>query len=270
MPLNANGIRILSRKSYEAASTQFDAPLAHRFDENDSIVYFDNVFVPWERVFVYADTSMCQKQFHSTAAEILMDTQSQARYAVKLHFLAGLAQRMTELTGINEFPAVRESLANLACHATTIEGLFRGLLHNPTQYGNYFIPDQTQLYVCQAIAQTIYPDVMHIIRNLAGGGVIMLPSDVEDFKNCELRQMIEATQYSSITSPIERVKLMKLVWDAIGSEFGSRHTQYEMFYSGPHFVALKRLYERYNWQNATEMIDSLLSSYEVQHQAENQ
>ncbi|WNN42659.1 4-hydroxyphenylacetate 3-hydroxylase family protein [Winslowiella toletana] len=260
LPLNTQGIRILARKSYEATSTQLDAPLAHHFDENDAIIFFEDVFVPWERIFVYSNTAMCRQQFHGTAAEILMDTQSQARYAVKLHFLAGLAQRMTQITGINEFPSVRESLANIACHATTVEGLFRSLLHNPIQYGNYFIPNQVLLYACQAFAQTIYPQVIEIIRKLAGGGVIMLPSSVLDFNNPELNYMIEATQYSSVTSAIERVKLMKLVWDAIGSEFGSRHTQYEMFYSGPHFATLARLYGRYDWQNATDMTSTLLAS----------
>ncbi|MFJ4143612.1 4-hydroxyphenylacetate 3-hydroxylase family protein [Pseudomonas sp. NPDC089734] len=257
-PLNAAGIRILSRRSYAENATSFDYPLSHRFDENDAVVYFDNVLIPWDRVFIHGDVPMCRKQFHSTAAEVLMDTQSQARLAVKLHFLASLAQRMTEVTGVNEFPAVREALGNLACHASVIEGLFRGLIHNPVRHGPYFIPDQTQLYACQAVAQSIYPQVIETIRKLAGGGVIMLPSHVDDFANDEMRHLIDATQYSSIVNSTERVQLMKLVWDAIGSEFGSRHTQYEMFYSGPHFVALARLYNKYDWGFGKGMAQKLL------------
>ncbi|MNG27503.1 4-hydroxyphenylacetate 3-monooxygenase oxygenase component [compost metagenome] len=56
---------------------------------------------------------------------------------------------------------------------------------------------------------------------------------------------------------------MKLAWDAIGSEFASRHTQYEMFYSGPHFAALARVYGRYEWDKATGMVDELTSSYGI-------
>ncbi len=33
---------------------------------------------------------------------------------------------------------------------------------------------------------------------------------------------------------MQRVKLMKLLWDAIGSEFGGRHELYERNYSGNH------------------------------------
>jgi 4-hydroxyphenylacetate 3-monooxygenase len=67
VPMNAKGLKILSRKSYEqAAPSTFDNPLASRFDENDAVLYFDDVHVPWERVFVEGSLEMCQKQFHAT------------------------------------------------------------------------------------------------------------------------------------------------------------------------------------------------------------
>lgn len=264
IPLNAKGIKILSRKSYEADTTQFDNPLSHQFDESDALVYFDNVFVPWDRVFIYKDTDMCRKQFHLTGAEILMDTQSQARYAVKLHFLVGLAQRITQTIGVTDFPSVRETLADLACQATIIDGLYRRLIYNPHKHGEYFIPDQLQLHTCQAISQVIYPKVIETIRRLSGGGVIMLPSSVEDLKNPEIREMIETTQYSAIGTPLDRVKFMKLAWDAIGSEFGSRHVQYEMFYSGPRHGALSRVYAHYDWEDTQAMLDELLGSYDIE------
>ncbi|MDE9481411.1 4-hydroxyphenylacetate 3-hydroxylase family protein [Xenorhabdus bovienii] len=257
MPLNAKGIKIISRRSYELGVNPKDYPLSCRFDENDAILYFDDVFVPWERIFILEDIAMCRKQFHATGAEALMDTQSQARYAVKLHFLAGLAQVMAEANGIDKFPAVRGALAELACHATNIEGLFRGLIHNPNVHNGFYIPDQTQLYACQVIAQSIYPKVIDTIRNLAGGGVIMLPSSEDDLLNEEILSFIEKTQYSSVLSPVERVRLMKLVWDAIGSEFASRHLQYEMFYSGAHFVTLERLYNCYDWELSRELVENI-------------
>jgi 4-hydroxyphenylacetate 3-monooxygenase len=53
VPMNAKGMKILSRKSYEAAAPSvFDNPLSSRFDENDAVLYFDDVKVPWERVFI--------------------------------------------------------------------------------------------------------------------------------------------------------------------------------------------------------------------------
>ena len=54
VPMNARGLKILCRKSYEeSAGSVFDNPLASRYDENDAVLYFDEVKVPWERVFVW-------------------------------------------------------------------------------------------------------------------------------------------------------------------------------------------------------------------------
>ncbi|WP_049870465.1 4-hydroxyphenylacetate 3-hydroxylase family protein [Pseudomonas cremoricolorata] len=259
LPLNTPGIKILSRVSYAEGSNRFDHPLSSRFDENDALIYFDNVLVPWERLFVYGDTGMCRRQFHSTAAEVLMDTQSLARLTTKLHFLTGLAQRMTEITGVSDFPAVRELLGEMACNTLMIEGLFKSLIHCPVTQGKYVVPDKKHLYMCQAVAQSVYPKFIETLRKLAGGGVIMLPSSVDDLANPQARALMEQTQYSSVASPLERVQVMKLAWDAMGSEFGSRHLQYEMFYSGPHFVALSRVHSEYDWEGAKALACSALA-----------
>jgi 4-hydroxyphenylacetate 3-monooxygenase len=63
--------------------------------------------------------------------------------------------------------------------------------------------------------------------------------------------------------PEQKVKFLKAAWDAIGSEFGSRHTQYEMFYAGARFVTAGHSFRTYEWNTATGMIDSLLASYEL-------
>ena len=65
LPIGTKGIRILSRKSYESSAVSiFDNPLSSRFDENDALIYFDDVKVPWDRLFVYRDTDVCRQQFH--------------------------------------------------------------------------------------------------------------------------------------------------------------------------------------------------------------
>jgi 4-hydroxyphenylacetate 3-monooxygenase len=63
--------------------------------------------------------------------------------------------------------------------------------------------------------------------------------------------------------PEEKVKFLKAAWDAVGSEFGSRHTQYEMFYAGARFVTAAHSFRTYDWGSATGMIDYLLGSYHL-------
>ena len=60
------------------------------------------------------------------------------------------------------------------------------------------------------------------------------------------------------------MKFLKAAWDAIGSEFGSRHTQYEMFYAGARFVTSGHSFRTFDWAGATGMVESLLASYDLQ------
>lgn len=261
VPMAAKGVKTLSRRSYEQAATSaFDYPLATRFDENDALVYFDDVKVPWDRVFVYKRPDLCGALFHKTAAESLMNLQSQARFTVKLQFLLGVARRVTETTGVINFPPIQDTLGKLAAQAMAVEGAFRSLANDPARRGECYVPKAARVYSATSIGQELYPQFVNEIRGLVGGGVIMLPSSVDDFGNPEMAAMIEATQRSGATSPVGRVKLMKLAWDALGSEFGSRHTQYEMFYSGPPFVQHMRCFGNFDWNASTAMVDGILDS----------
>src|SRR5256884_7185730 len=57
MPMNAEGLRLYPRRPYATAATSvFDYPLSSRFDEIDTTVVFNDVFVPWEQVFIYRST----------------------------------------------------------------------------------------------------------------------------------------------------------------------------------------------------------------------
>src|SRR6185437_11673385 len=115
LPMNTKGLRVLSRKSYEAAATSvFDNPISSRFDENDALMYFEDVKVPWERVFVHRDPDMCRAQFHDTPGHAYQNYQAQIRLSVKIKFLCGLARRITEAIGTTRIPSVAEQLGMLA------------------------------------------------------------------------------------------------------------------------------------------------------------
>jgi len=262
IPMNAKGLKTLSRKSYEAAAhSSFDNPLASRFDENDAVLYFDDVKVPWERVFVNQSPDMTLKQFHATPAHVFQNYQCQIRLLVKMRFLAGLAHRIAETNGIVAMPPVRDSLGQIAAEVGLVEGLLCGMEAKGRMAGEYYVPDRHLLYSAQVLTQQLYPKVINAVRELAGGGLIMLPSGVEDFSNPLLAGLIGKTQQSPAATSEERVKFFKLAWDALGSEFASRHVQYEMFYAGASFVTRGHSYRTFDWAACTGMVDGLLSSY---------
>jgi 4-hydroxyphenylacetate 3-monooxygenase len=265
VPLNAKGLKILSRKSYEeGAPDLFDNPLSHRFDENDAVLYFDDVKVPWDRVFVFDSIEMCQKQFHATPAHVYQNYQAMVRLSVKVRFLAGIARRITEINGTGGFPQVRETLGQLAAEAGMVDALVAAMEAKGQMHGRYFVPDRHTLYTAQTLTQQLYPKIVNTLRELAGGGMIMLPSSSGDFANPEIAELIEKTQQSPAASAQEKVKFYKLAWDAVGSEFASRHQQYEMFYAGASFVVKNHALRTYDWGAAAKLLDGMLDSYDLQ------
>ncbi len=262
IPMNAPGLQVLSRKSYEASAVSvFDNPISSRFDENDALMYFSDVKVPWERVFVYRDTDVCRAQFHDTAGHAYQNYQAQIRLSVKIRFLVGLARKLADTIGTSAMPQVREKLGYLAAQSSMVDAMMNGMEVAGEKRGKWFVPNRHFMYSAQVLTQELYPQVVNTIRDLAGGSLIMLPSSIADFGNPELAAIIDKTQRSPAVAPKERVKFLKAVWDAIGSEFGSRHTQYEMFYAGAQFVTRGHSFRTYDWAGATGLVDRLLAGY---------
>jgi 4-hydroxyphenylacetate 3-monooxygenase len=251
LPMGTKGLRVLSRKSYEAAAvSMFDNPISSRFDENDALIYFDDVKVPWERLFVFRDTDMCRAQFHDTPGHAYQNYQAQIRLSVKIRFLVGLAHGITEAIGTTNIPSVREQLGFLAAQSAMVDGMLAGMEAEGTMRGEWYVPNKHYMYAAQVLTQDLYPRVVSTLRELAGGALIMLPSSIRDFSDPAL-------------APEAKVKFMKAAWDAIGSEFGSRHTQYEMFYAGARFVTSGHSYRTFDWAGAKALVEGLLESYDL-------
>jgi 4-hydroxyphenylacetate 3-monooxygenase len=263
VPIALKGVKLLSRRSYEqAAPSVFDYPLASRYDENDALLYFDDCKIPWNRVFVHRDPAAQLARWHETPAHSYQNYQSAIRLMVKLRFLLGLARRIAETIGTTAFASVVQTLGELAADAAMIEAFVVGMEAKGSFYGPYFVPDRALLYAAQVQAQRLYPRMIATIRELAGGGLLMLPSSVADFENPEIACLIGRTQHGAIGTGMDRVKLMKLAWDALGSEFGSRHLQYEMFYSGPRTTTAGMAYRTCDWEHADHMLESFLAGYD--------
>jgi 4-hydroxyphenylacetate 3-monooxygenase len=259
LPVATPGLKILSRKSFEAAAlSQADNPLASRFDENDALIWFADVTVPWERVFVHRDTDMCRAQFHDTLGHTFQNYQAQIRLVAKTKFLVGVAHRLAETIGTAAISPVRETLGRLAAQVAMVEGMVWGMEAKGHFEGAYFVPDKHLMYAAQVLTQDLYPKLIDTIRGLAGGALIMLPSSERDWQNPELAAIIAKTQRSPVSAPRERVDFLKLAWDALGSEFAGRHTQYEMFYAGAPFVTCGHSYRTYDWDAAAGLVAKML------------
>ncbi|MGE3150209.1 MAG: 4-hydroxyphenylacetate 3-hydroxylase family protein, partial [Pseudorhodoplanes sp.] len=265
IPANAPGVKIYPRRSYALnATSMFDYPLSTRFDETDSLLVYDNVFVPWEHVFIYKNLELCRAQWFETPAHIIGNNQSQIRFVTKLRFLLGLAHRVTKMNGALVQPAVQAQIAELAMYAATYEGLLDAQIETAKPNANgVFVPNPQAHYAAMNLQSWIYPLMLDSIRELSGGGMIQLPSNVSDLTNSAVGPDIKRYVQSPDFPAEERVKFLKLCWDAIGSEFGSRHHQYEKFYAGAPFIVKTHMFRHYDFKKSESLVDKALSGYSM-------
>jgi len=82
-------------------------------------------------------------------------------------------------------------------------------------------------------SNNLYSKLREIYENVLASALIYLPSHANDMRNPEVRKYLDPYARGSNGYDAEqRIKLMKLIWDAIGSEFGGRHSLYERNYFG--------------------------------------
>jgi 4-hydroxyphenylacetate 3-monooxygenase len=265
IPIGAPGVKVYSRRSYAAAANSvFDYPLSSRFDETDSLLVFDDVFVPWERVFVYRNLDVVSAQWHQTAAHLLGNNQAQIRFATKLDFLAGIALRVARMNGSATLPPVKGAVGEIAAHAAMVRGLVFAQEQNcRIDAAGVAWPGPAECFANMTLQSQIYPSLLNMVRDLCGGGLIQLPSSAADYTNPDIAKDLERYVQSPGMPSRERVKLLKLVWDMVGSEFASRHHQYEMFYAGAPFLVKQRMFDVFDFASADRLVDSALAGYDL-------
>lgn len=265
IPLGAEGLKVYSRRGYaKAASSVFDYPLASRFDETDSLIVFDDVFVPWEKVFVFRDRKVISDSWNRTPAHLLGNNQAQIRFSVKLDLLSGAAMRVAQMNGSDTFPQVRGTLGQIAAHAAMVSGLVAAQEQNCEidEFGVAW-PSRAENFAVQTLQSEFYPKLLQLVRDMCGGGVIQLPSSAVDYGVAEAAADFDRYVQSPGYTSIERVKLLKLVWDMVGSEFAGRHEQYEMFYAGAPFLVRARMAQVYDFDAAGALVDRVLGGYDL-------
>lgn len=261
VPTNAPGVKIFPRRSYASGATSsFDYPLSSRFDELDALIVLDDVFVPWENVFCYRNLQLCRDQWWRTPSHSYGNHQAQIRYSVKLRFLLGLTKRLVEITGVDAMPPVQIQLGEMAAFATIVDSMIKTQELDATIDAEGTLwPSKPALYAVMALQSEINPRLLDTARELAGGSIIMLPSSLKDFESPEIAAQIERYIASPGFPARERVAVLKLAWDLIGTEFAGRHEQYEKFYGGASFLVKQNMARAYDFAAATKMVDRALS-----------
>ncbi|MEV6236201.1 4-hydroxyphenylacetate 3-hydroxylase N-terminal domain-containing protein [Lentzea sp. NPDC051838] len=237
VPMDAPGLKLICRQSYEMAATSpFDYPLSSRFDENDTIFVLDRVKIPWENVFSYGDPEKVNTLIPNSGLVQRMTFHGCTRLAVKLDFLAGLLLKGVEATGTKDFRGIQTRVGEVLAWRNMFWALTDAMVSTPDPWhGDALLPKRDYAMSYRWFMTLGYPRVKEIIMQDLGSSLIYLPSSTKDFAEPELRPYLDRyVRGSNGMDVVERVKLMKLIWDSIGTEFGGRHELYERNYSGNH------------------------------------
>jgi aromatic ring hydroxylase len=255
IPVAADGLKLVCREMYNRGYADYDRPLTTRYDEGDALAVFDNVLVPWERVFAARDIETYN--LIRVAVPGFLWLNSIIRATAKLSFMTGLAALVAEAVGRTQLPRYQEILGELVANVEMAEGFVIAGAHQlvdnmqtmNSRDGGVASDEGAKRIggshgtlnrglVSLTAARMFFPPAhqkaVESIRYLGSSGLVMTPSE-RDFENPELQDTLARHFKGPGISARDRVRVMKLAWDAISGDFGGRQLIYEFFYAGDPF-----------------------------------
>jgi len=258
IPCDTPGLKFMCRESFDLDRPHFDHPLGSRFEEMDAVVFFDNVEVPWERVFLLGDVDMCNNYGGATQAGGHTAQQVTTRCVVKAEFILGLASLMVETIGSGTVPHVQEKVSELIVFLELLKACLRAAEADaqvnewgvmcpaaaPMQAGRNLFP------------RMIYPRMAEIIQLLGGGSLMALPAEA-DFET-PIGPEVERYLATDSASARDRASVFHLAWDVACSAFGGRQVLYERFFGGDPVRNAMLMYTTYDREPAVQRVREFL------------
>lgn len=239
-PMDTPGVKLICRQSYEMQAavmgSPFDYPLSSRFDENDAVLIFDNALIPWENILIYKDVEKANSFFPESGFLHRFTFHGVTRLAVKLDFVSGLLIKAIETNGTDQFRGVQANVGEVIAWRNMFWALSDAMAMNPNEGRNgTLLPNLNYGLAYRVFMSEGWSSIKKIIENVVAGNLIVQPSSAEDFKNPELRPLIDRLyRGSNNISSLDKIKLIKMLWEVVGTEYGGRHELYERNYSGNH------------------------------------
>ncbi len=257
IPINTPGVRLICRDTYDHGKSGFDAPLASRFEEMDAVVTFKNVFVPWERIFIYRDPRMCNRAFAETNAVIHMMHQVVCGKLAKAEFIVGLLCAMAKATGKDQDMNVKGQIAEAMWIAESVRAFrFSGEQQaHVDRWGNY-VPLRRPLDTSRNLFPKMYPRLIETVQMLGSSSLMATPCEA-DLTNDIAEDVAQYFQTVNLDSQ-ERIALFRMAHDVAVSGFGSRQVLYERFFFGPQNVMASIYFDLYDKDDMIARVEALM------------
>lgn len=257
IPSNTEGLKFICRDSLVGGDSAFDHPLSSKYEEMDSLVIFDNVLVPWERVFYFKNQEVAQHFASKSAFHHFAKHQAVTRQIIKIEFMLGLAELIIETIDISEYQHVQEKMSEIIIGLETMKALLEKSEHHASlDEAGYIRPDLAPLNAAGVIFPKVYPRFCEIVQLLGASGMISLPT--ENAFHSEIRPDLDQYLQGTTKTAEERVKIFRLAWDLTMSAFGTRQTQYERYFFGDPVRLSSNLYWTYPKEKYVDSVRSFL------------
>jgi 4-hydroxyphenylacetate 3-monooxygenase len=231
IPANSEGLRFFCREPIGEGRSLFDRPLSSRFDEPDAWMLFDDVFVPSQRFFQTGGSDFAK------VAGIFKQVlnwpwyHNLIRIAVKAELLAGVATLLTEHLQTWKHVQVQEAVSETIEFAATVRSFLLAAEQEYIESPFGIRPNPATLSVAKLYAVRRYPRMLEIIRELAGQGILMAPSEAV-LQDSTLGPTLER-YFGAYDVPVdERVRVFHLAWDLACDAYSGRQTLFELFNAG--------------------------------------
>jgi 4-hydroxyphenylacetate 3-monooxygenase len=230
IPCGTQGLRFLCRDSFDQGRSRFDHPLSSRFDEMDCVVFFDNVLVPWERVFLLGDVDLLNKTGIETNFSAHSAHQGAVKNLAKCEFVLGVALLMTETLGNAHVPHSESYIGELMLTTSLMKACMRGAEADAKldRWG-VMCPDAVMIESTRNLFMTAYPRMIEILQLLGSSSFMITPSKAD--LGGPLSKDIDQYLATDKSTAHDRVRLFRLASDLAISSFGSRQVLYERFYA---------------------------------------
>lgn len=257
IPIATQGLRMICRDTYDHGKTNFDAPLASRFDEMDAVVIFEDVLVPWERVFMYGEPALCNQAFGTTRALAHMAHQVACGKLAKAEFMVGLMCLIAKATGRDKDLHTKGMIAEVMMMAETVRALRFSAEQQAEKdaFGNY-VPLQSPLDTQRNLFPKFYPRMVEILQMLGSSSLMATPAEA-DFTG-DLGEDVERYFQLANLGPKDRTALYRLAHDVAVSGFGNRQALYERFFFGPPHLMASAYFDLYSKDDKIGRIEALL------------
>ena len=262
IPCDTPGVKFLCRESFDFGRSHFNHPLGSRFEEMDSVVFFDNVLVPWERVFLLGDVELGNGYAAGTQSDAHTGHQILNRCLVKTEFILGLADLIVDTLGSGSIPHVQEQVAELITNRDVLRACVRAAEADATmnQYG-MMSPDVNAIRAGRTVfGRSMYPRMVEIIQLLGTGGLMALPAEA-DFES-GIGPEIDRYFATDSTDARDRAKLFHLAWDASCSAFSGRQVLYERMFGGNPVRNSMALFQNYDKEPFKQKVREFLADEE--------